>query len=101
MVSVVYDQGSQCFYKISLHVCNLGGAIRGTKISSSCLQGAACLMEETDRKATVTTQRRSAMAEVCRGCVAAHRTDRKFLWSDGWVLARFQEKVVHEFHLKE
>lgn len=58
-------------------------------------------MEETDRKATVMTQRRSTMVEVCRGCVAAHSTDRKFPWSDGWVLASFQEKVVHEFHLKE
>lgn len=52
LVSVVYDQGSQSFHKTSLHVCNLSGAIRGTKISSSCLHGAACLMEETDRKAT-------------------------------------------------
>lgn len=62
----------------------------------------SCLSDGRDRQEShVTTQRRSAMVEVCRGCVAAHCTDRKFLWSDGRVLASFQEKVVHEFHLKE
>ena len=44
----------------------MGGAVQGIKITSSCYQGATCLMEETDERATVTVQR-STRVEASRG----------------------------------
>ena len=41
--------------------------MQGIKITSSCYQGATCLMEETDERARVTVQRKSARVEASRG----------------------------------
>lgn len=55
-------------------------------------------MEGTDKKATATIQR-SAVVEACRGC-RVQSSDNEYLWSGGCVLASFQEKVVHDLHLR-
>lgn len=78
----------------------MDGAVQGPKITSSCFHGATCLMEETDKKATVPIRRRNAMVEACIGCMVAHGSDNMYLQSSGYDLASFQEKVVPELHPK-